>query len=115
MATQHSAIADNYCSADGTRTALSQAGIQMAALGISLCIAIIGGIVTGAIMNLSWWSPPMSREELFNDRYEFEVEEDEFEFEKPGKKSSSSIVRRVPEVPTSPVRVNASQSDKNSV
>lgn len=47
------------------RTPVQQAGFQMAGLGLSLGLAIVGGLIGGFLASRSWTCPP---EELYDDR-----------------------------------------------
>lgn len=58
------------------RTAGQQAVYQLATLGCSLGIAIVGGLVTGFILRLPIWDK-VPDEELFLDHHNFEVPEEE--------------------------------------
>jgi len=57
-----------------------QAGNQLAALGVTLVIALVGGAITGFIMKLPIWG---AQEELFDDGEAWILEEEEEEDEKP--------------------------------
>jgi len=77
-----------------------QAGIQTAALGITLGLALLGGLVTGIIVWLLKWVHNLFPEEFFNDRtfwdipsdYEKVVREEEEEELKDIKKAEASGV-----------------------
>jgi len=55
------------------RTQGEQMGIQFAALGTTLIIAVVGGLITGAVMNLVVKPDPTA---LFSDHQYFEVNDD---------------------------------------
>ncbi|XP_059837619.1 ammonium transporter Rh type A-like [Hypanus sabinus] len=64
----------------GKRTAMQQAGYQAAGLGISLAVALFGGLITGFILrNPIWGQPP--DEDCFEDQIYWEVPEGENDYD----------------------------------
>ena len=59
------------------RSAVAQGGYQIAALIVTLAIAIVGGIITGFIMKLSIWDSPKA-ELFFDDNHAWNVAEEGF-------------------------------------
>jgi hypothetical protein len=62
--------ADGDMTHDGmmeSRSASGQAGYQLATLGVTLLISIVGGIITGLIMKLPFWNEPED-DELYDDK-----------------------------------------------
>ena len=61
-------------SAGEGRTRAQQAAFQLAALGVTLGIAIVGGVITGLFMRLNCLFPPEDGEEdLFEDSIHWEL------------------------------------------
>ncbi|XP_059837620.1 ammonium transporter Rh type A-like [Hypanus sabinus] len=60
----------------GKRTAMQQAGYQAAGLGISLAVALFGGLITGLILRISIWGQPPDQN-CFEDQLYWEVPEGE--------------------------------------
>ncbi|XP_072049051.1 ammonium transporter Rh type B-like [Amphiura filiformis] len=59
------------------RSASGQAGYQLAALAVTLVIAIVGGLVTGFVLKLPFWNEPKEDDELFDDHQNWELPEEE--------------------------------------
>lgn len=66
--------------ADGSRSASEQAWMQMAALGLSIGLGVLGGVLSGVVTHLRLWAVPLTTEEMFNDKYEFVVPEENDSF-----------------------------------
>ncbi|PVD27461.1 hypothetical protein C0Q70_12621 [Pomacea canaliculata] len=64
-------------STDLNRSALEQGGYQMAALSVTLAIAIGGGILTGFILKIPFLDAP-ERDMLFDDQHSWNVAEQQF-------------------------------------
>ncbi|XP_038065645.1 ammonium transporter Rh type B-like isoform X2 [Patiria miniata] len=61
------------------RSAGGQAGYQLAALGVTLLIAIGGGIITGLILKIPIWNEPED-DELYEDKPFWDIENSEVEY-----------------------------------
>nr|BAJ10270.1 Rh-related protein [Branchiostoma floridae] len=72
----------------GERSARDQAEFQMAALFVTLGVAVLGGAVTGIILQLPVWDR-LQAEELFDDRGYWEVPDDEYDDSEPEPRAQS--------------------------
>ncbi|XP_067840575.1 ammonium transporter Rh type A-like [Heptranchias perlo] len=77
-----------------TRTAIEQAGYQAAGLGVTLAVALIGGIITGFILRIPFWGQP-SDQNCFDDQIYWEVpdgenEHDELISSEPGRHKTNA-------------------------
>ncbi|XP_061193110.1 ammonium transporter Rh type A-like [Saccostrea echinata] len=61
----------------GGRSAIEQGGYQMAALCVTLIIAIVGGVITGFILRIPFLDSPKA-EQLFDDQNQWNVAEEGF-------------------------------------
>lgn len=66
-----------YFEGGAGRSALSQALFQLASLGLTLGIAIVGGVITGFLIKVPLFEQVKDDEALFEDRLFWEVPEDE--------------------------------------
>jgi ammonium transporter Rh len=74
------ALGDQFpARADGTVTAMEQAGRQAAGLAVSVAIAIVGGLLTGLFLRLPIWAQPLA-DQVFDDSSYWTVPEDGFPF-----------------------------------
>ncbi|XP_071806133.1 ammonium transporter Rh type B-A-like isoform X1 [Asterias amurensis] len=62
-----------------SRSAGEQAAFQLAALGVTLVIAIVGGALTGLVLKLPFWNEPED-EDLFEDKPFWDVNAPEVEY-----------------------------------
>ena len=58
------------------RTALEQSGYQLAALGVTLGVAIVGGLITGFILKLPIFEQIQDQPQLFDDEAAWHVPDD---------------------------------------
>lgn len=56
---------------------MAQAGFQAAALGLTLAIAIVSGVITGFVLKLPIFEQVKNDEDLFEDYHFWEVPHDE--------------------------------------
>jgi len=59
------------------RTAHEQALMQLASLGVTLAIAVVGGLITGYIIHIDCIFNILKDTELFEDKFFFVIEDDE--------------------------------------
>ncbi|XP_022107423.1 ammonium transporter Rh type B-like isoform X2 [Acanthaster planci] len=64
---------------ESPRSASGQAGYQLAALAVTLAIAIVGGVITGLIMKIPIWNEPED-DELYEDKPFWDIDKSEVEY-----------------------------------
>ena len=56
---------------------MHQALMQLASLGVTMAMAVVGGLVTGYIIHIDWIFSILKDHELFDDSEFFDIPEDE--------------------------------------